>query len=228
MRLEVFARDEDQCQYCKKFFAREELTIDHLVPISDGGLDEITNWVTACERCNQLKADISFVAFVESLGIEPTDLPVHGDPIIDNKELPIQIRLLRKQIFDRARLKGNLGGRSAQKKLERLYRRDFWQTPLGQRLESEWPNLPGQVRVMIPEIETVASTPHDYLLLIELAKSASTRNLIGTVLTANSSIRQRLVSIQDKSSDERLTKRIDQAILRFQRALRAHGLSDNS
>jgi hypothetical protein len=147
--------------------------------------------------------------------------------VIDNKVLPIQIRLLRKRIFDKAR-KGEITitGKSAQNKLEKAYRREFWQTPDGQTLESEFPFLPGHVRVMIPEIQTIAKNEREYLLLIELAKSAGTRNLIGRALTGDIDVERRLDSIQISTNDMALRKRIMQAQDRFRKALRKRGISD--
>ena len=54
------------------------------------------------------------------------ELPVYGDPVIDNPAIPIQLRLLRRRIFDRIR-RGELAvsGKGAQKKLEKTYRREL-------------------------------------------------------------------------------------------------------
>jgi hypothetical protein len=221
MKDEIFLRDDFTCQFCDLVLPREELTIDHLVPLADGGLDEPTNYVTSCRACNQRKADIPLPEFARSLRIRITSLPIHGDPIIDNEKLPIALRILRKRIYDRIRHgKLNASNKRAQKKIEQTFRRDFWQTSLGKQLEAEFPNLPGPVRIMIPEIQTIAKTTNEYLLLIELAKSANTRNLIGSVLTEESNVEERLISLRDKSKDAALTKRIDRALERYQRELR--------
>jgi hypothetical protein len=164
--------------------------------------------------------------FAGSINIDIEDISVHGDPVIDNKALPIQIRLLRKRIFDKTR-KGeiNITGKAAQKKIEKAYRREFWQTPEGKILELEFPSLPGQVRVMIPEIRTIAKNEREYLLLAELTKSANTRNLIGSILTTDSDIERRLDTIQSTTKDGALKKRIVQAQERFKKELRRRGLN---
>lgn len=51
-RFNVFLRDRFQCQYCG---ANEDLTFDHVVPRSRGGLTTWDNVVTACAPCNLLK-----------------------------------------------------------------------------------------------------------------------------------------------------------------------------
>ena len=46
----VFLRDRLRCQYCGE--RRRTLTIDHVHPVSKGGLDCWANVVAACEPCN--------------------------------------------------------------------------------------------------------------------------------------------------------------------------------
>jgi 5-methylcytosine-specific restriction endonuclease McrA len=53
-RFNVFLRDRFTCQYCGK---REDLTFDHVVPRSRGGLTTWENVVAACSCCNLRKAD---------------------------------------------------------------------------------------------------------------------------------------------------------------------------
>lgn len=54
-RRNVFARDENRCQYCGKKFPTSELTLDHVVPRSQGGLTSWENIVCACVDCNVRK-----------------------------------------------------------------------------------------------------------------------------------------------------------------------------
>jgi 5-methylcytosine-specific restriction endonuclease McrA len=55
-RQNVFKRDNFECQYCG---TRRDLTLDHVVPSSRGGIHTWTNLVTACKRCNAKKGDFS-------------------------------------------------------------------------------------------------------------------------------------------------------------------------
>ncbi len=48
-RFNLFLRDEFQCQYCG---AKGELTFDHVVPRSKGGVTSWENVVAACAQCN--------------------------------------------------------------------------------------------------------------------------------------------------------------------------------
>lgn len=52
IRFQVLSRDGYRCVYCGVTGAESALHIDHKVSVADGGTDEITNLVTACERCN--------------------------------------------------------------------------------------------------------------------------------------------------------------------------------
>ena len=56
-RENVYIRDLFMCQYCCVKFAAKDLTIDHVVPASQGGPKNWTNVVTACRACNQRKAN---------------------------------------------------------------------------------------------------------------------------------------------------------------------------
>jgi 5-methylcytosine-specific restriction endonuclease McrA len=54
-RRNIFARDENRCQYCGGRFPTSELTIDHVVPRSRGGGSTWRNMVCACVDCNVKK-----------------------------------------------------------------------------------------------------------------------------------------------------------------------------
>lgn len=53
----IFLRDDYQCQYCGEFFVSQNLTLDHVIPRAQGGLDVWENLVTCCQPCNGRKAD---------------------------------------------------------------------------------------------------------------------------------------------------------------------------
>lgn len=54
-RRNLFARDENCCQYCGKRFPTSELSVDHVTPRSQGGGTTWKNVVTACVKCNVKK-----------------------------------------------------------------------------------------------------------------------------------------------------------------------------
>jgi 5-methylcytosine-specific restriction endonuclease McrA len=52
----LFRRDAFLCMYCAQHFPARELSRDHIRPFTQGGRDAWTNVVTACRRCNNVKA----------------------------------------------------------------------------------------------------------------------------------------------------------------------------
>ncbi|MFP4145833.1 MAG: HNH endonuclease [Phycisphaeraceae bacterium] len=54
-RRNIFARDRNICQYCGRPFPTSELSLDHVVPRTQGGESSWTNLVCACTRCNARK-----------------------------------------------------------------------------------------------------------------------------------------------------------------------------
>lgn len=58
LRFEVFKRDGFTCQYCGAQPPDVVLVPDHIEPLARGGSNTIENLITACEVCNQGKADL--------------------------------------------------------------------------------------------------------------------------------------------------------------------------
>ena len=54
-RRNLFARDGNRCQYCGKRFAPIDLSLDHVVPRSQGGQMTWENIACACLKCNVRK-----------------------------------------------------------------------------------------------------------------------------------------------------------------------------
>lgn len=55
-RQNIFKRDRNTCQYCG---AKDHLTLDHVIPKSRGGKSNWDNLITACQRCNTQKGDLT-------------------------------------------------------------------------------------------------------------------------------------------------------------------------
>lgn len=51
-RYNIYARDQDTCQYCGGHFTRAGLNLDHVVPRSQGGRTTWENVVCCCVQCN--------------------------------------------------------------------------------------------------------------------------------------------------------------------------------
>ena len=66
-RFDVFKRDGFTCQYCGAHPPQAVLHVDHIVPVAEGGGNEETNLVTACDHCNLGKAANSLESIPQSL-----------------------------------------------------------------------------------------------------------------------------------------------------------------
>lgn len=58
-------RDGYRCMYCGEQFTLDQLTLDHVIPISRGGKDTWSNVVTACKSCNHKKGN----HYLEEIGM---------------------------------------------------------------------------------------------------------------------------------------------------------------
>ena len=53
----LFTRDRGVCAYCGGRFHSDDLTREHIVPVSRGGVDSWMNCITACRACNGHKGN---------------------------------------------------------------------------------------------------------------------------------------------------------------------------
>jgi len=79
-RRNIYARDRNRCQYCGKRFPTSELSLDHVVPRSRGGLATWENIVCCCVKCNVRKGG----RVPDEAGMKPIVTPVkpRRSPII--------------------------------------------------------------------------------------------------------------------------------------------------
>lgn len=54
-RRNIFARDKNLCQYCGQRFSTSDLSLDHVLPRSQGGGSSWENLVCCCLKCNARK-----------------------------------------------------------------------------------------------------------------------------------------------------------------------------
>lgn len=70
-RREVFIRDNFTCQYCGR--QGSDLTIDHIIPRSRGGVHTWENLVSACKSCNHRKGGKTLAQARMVLRTEPRE-----------------------------------------------------------------------------------------------------------------------------------------------------------
>jgi 5-methylcytosine-specific restriction endonuclease McrA len=51
----VYERDKGTCAYCGKWIQISAATLDHVIPLRQGGKSTWENLVNSCSRCNQRK-----------------------------------------------------------------------------------------------------------------------------------------------------------------------------
>ena len=56
-RKNILLRDRNSCQYCGVVLPSSELTLDHVIPRSRGGLSTWENLVACCHHCNRRKGN---------------------------------------------------------------------------------------------------------------------------------------------------------------------------
>lgn len=82
----LFSRDHYTCTYCGLKCLPEQLTIDHVLPRSLGGVTSFNNCVAACLQCNSSKRDRT---------PEIADMPLLNFPASPNNYLYLFPRNLR-------------------------------------------------------------------------------------------------------------------------------------
>ncbi|MGX8701387.1 HNH endonuclease [Caproiciproducens sp.] len=85
------------CHYCKRNLSKNEITIDHLVPLSRGGASVESNLVICCPECNHEKNDMTeqeYIAFKNKSAIIPKR-HYHYDELLNLQEIKIPMSYAR-------------------------------------------------------------------------------------------------------------------------------------
>ena len=53
----IYNRTEGHCGICGRFIPLQEYTIDHIIPLSKGGTNDLSNLQACCSFCNKAKDD---------------------------------------------------------------------------------------------------------------------------------------------------------------------------
>jgi 5-methylcytosine-specific restriction endonuclease McrA len=93
-RFDTLKRDGFRCVYCGRSGEEAVLHIDHLIPISAGGSDELDNLVTSCEACNQGKSS----ALIRGVYREDSKKWMHVTHTL--KKMERDLKSLREKHFD--------------------------------------------------------------------------------------------------------------------------------
>lgn len=66
-RREIYNKYGGRCAYCGWPIEYGEMQIDHLIPLRNGGSDDVSNYMPACRMCNLYKGTSSVEKFRENL-----------------------------------------------------------------------------------------------------------------------------------------------------------------
>ena len=86
-RNNMYLRDMYTCQYCAVEFPKSQLTLDHVQPVSRGGLTTWENSVSACNPCNSRKGN--------RMDVRPINKPYrpgYYELVRKRKQIEIQVR----------------------------------------------------------------------------------------------------------------------------------------
>jgi len=86
-KLNVFLRDEYECQYCGIEVSKRTATLDHVLPVSHGGKSTWENSTTSCGRCNSTKGN--------NKKIKPHNVPYkpsYWELLDKRKKMPFEVR----------------------------------------------------------------------------------------------------------------------------------------
>ena len=103
----LFARDRRVCAYCGGHFADDDLTREHIVPTSRGGIDSWMNCITACRGCNGRKGNRLPEESRMSLMYLPYVPSLHEDMILRGRRILVdQMDFLLASVPRSSRLHG--------------------------------------------------------------------------------------------------------------------------
>ncbi|MFI7316801.1 HNH endonuclease [Streptomyces venezuelae] len=68
----------ESCTYCSWEVAD---AVDHVIPVSEGGRDDVSNIVPACRRCNSSKRDRTVLRWKQDIHARPSQLPPWTSPL---------------------------------------------------------------------------------------------------------------------------------------------------
>lgn len=82
-RNRIYKRDDNKCVYCG---SNRNLTLDHIIPKSRGGLNNWMNLVTSCFKCNSKKGDRTPEEAKMSLKQKPFEPTLIDQNVVIDKE----------------------------------------------------------------------------------------------------------------------------------------------
>lgn len=66
----IWESQNEKCAYCGRRRQFKHMTVDHIIPLSKGGTDDVDNLQCTCKMCNRLKDNMlphEFTEFVRCI-----------------------------------------------------------------------------------------------------------------------------------------------------------------
>lgn len=101
LRFKVLQRDGFTCQYCGRTGQERELEIDHIVPVSKGGTNDIGNLQTACKECNRGKLTDEIIS--QYTEVKVVEKVVYNKPNNDKGVVGLPSDVILEPIEDKAK-----------------------------------------------------------------------------------------------------------------------------
>lgn len=67
VRENIYSRADGHCQLCGERILLNQMTLDHIVPLSMGGIDSAENLQCTCKACNRFKDNILPELFMDKI-----------------------------------------------------------------------------------------------------------------------------------------------------------------
>lgn len=82
VRFEVFKRDGFKCQYCGAQPPDVTLEADHVIPLAEGGPNDMDNLITSCFACNRGKGARSLSSIPQSLEDKAAEIAEREEQVL--------------------------------------------------------------------------------------------------------------------------------------------------
>lgn len=62
-RQRIYAKTGGRCAYCGHEITLQQMQVDHIVPLYNGGTEDTANYLPACRSCNHYKSTLGLEKF---------------------------------------------------------------------------------------------------------------------------------------------------------------------
>lgn len=89
----VIVRSGLTCEYCGEDLLNSDFEVDHIIPISKGGLNTVDNLAICSTKCNKRKSDKHIARWILEVVAEFGHISALSRQVIDDYDLEIRVQL---------------------------------------------------------------------------------------------------------------------------------------